>query len=179
MRAGSLGDPTSRRSWYLILGVAFCLHNSEEWLLAPQILQFMQSDAPSFLRDFYAGITVSELQGILLILTAILLAVIAIAAVFAAAAASAFAMMALAALLGLNAVFHVVLFIQTGVYVPGLVTAVLVSLPVAAALLVQARRQRWAPGPAFWAAVPVAVLVHGPVLDALFKMSLSLVRGRL
>jgi hypothetical protein len=167
----------SRRSWYLILGLAWCLHNAEEMLLASQMLQFMQSDAPGFLRDFYAGITVSELQGILLILTAVLLVVIAISAVFAATAASAFAMMVLAALLGLNAVFHIVLFIQTGVYVPGLVTAVLVSLPVGAALLRQARRQRWTPGPAFWAALPVAVLVHGPVLDALFKVSLSLVRG--
>ena len=177
MRAGSLGDPMSRRSWYLILGLAWCLHNAEEILLASQLLQFMQSDAPSFLRTGYAGITVSELQAVLLILSAVLLVVIAISAVSAASAASAFAVMMLAALLGLNAVFHIVLFIQTGVCVPGLVTAVLVSLPVAAALLVQARRQRWTPGPAFWAAGPVAVLVHGPVLDALFKVSLGLVRG--
>ena len=177
MRAGSLGNPIGRRSWYLILALAFSVHNSEEWLLASQMLRFMQSDAPAFLRDVYAGITVSELQGILLILTAVLLVVIAIAAVCAAATVSAFVMMVLAALLGLNAVFHIVMFIHTGVYLPGLVTAVLVSLPVAAALLVQARRRRWTPGPVFWAVVPVAVLVHGPVLDALFQLSLSLVRG--
>jgi hypothetical protein len=100
----------------------------------------MQSDAPGFLRDAYAGITGSELQAVLLILTAVLLVIIAIATVFRGAA-SAFAVMVVAALLGLNAVFHVVLFIHTGVFVAGLVTAVLVSLPVAAALLVQARRQ--------------------------------------
>jgi hypothetical protein len=176
-RPGSLGDRISRRSWILILGLAFGLHNSEEWLLAPQMLQFMQSDPPGFVRELYAGITVSELQGILLILTAVLLVVLAMAAVFSAAAGSAFAVMVFAALLGLNAVFHVLLFIQTGLYVPGLVTAVLVSLPVSAALLVHARRQRWTPGPAFWVAVPVALLVHGPVLDALFRLSLSLVRG--
>lgn len=167
----------SRRSWYLILGLAFGLHNSEEWLLAPQMLQFMQTEAPGFLRDVYAGITASEFQGILIILSAVLFLVIAIAAVFAEAAASVFAVMVVAALLGLNAVFHIVLFIQTGVYLPGLVTAVVVSVPVSAAVLVQARRQRWTPGPAFWAVVPVAVLVHGPVLDAFFKVSLSLVRG--
>src|SRR5262245_47214855 len=147
MRAGSLGDSMNRRSWHLILALAFCVHNSEEWLLARQMLQFMQSDAPAFLRDIYAGITVSELQGVLLILTGVVLVVIAIAAVFAAATVSAFAVMVLAALLGLNAVFHIVMFIQTGIYLPGLVTAVLVSLPVAAALLMQARRRRWTPGP--------------------------------
>src|SRR5262245_42596464 len=176
MRARSVGEPISRRWWFLILGLAFSLHNSEEWLLAPQMLEFMQSDAPGFLREIYSGITVPELQGVLLILTAFVLVLIAIAAVFAAAAASAFGMMVLAALLGLNAIFHIVMFIHTGIYLPGLVTAVLVSLPVAAALLVQARRQRWTPGPAFWAVVPVAVLVHGPVLDALFQVSLRLVR---
>ena len=67
MRAGSLGDAIGRRSWYLILALAFSVHNSEEWLLAPQMLRFMQSDAPAFLRDVYVGITVSELQGILLV----------------------------------------------------------------------------------------------------------------
>src|SRR5262245_4493278 len=36
MRAGSLADRISRRSWCLILALAFCVHNSEEWLLAPQ-----------------------------------------------------------------------------------------------------------------------------------------------
>jgi hypothetical protein len=169
------GGAISRRSWCLILALAWILHDSEEWLLAPQILSFMQSDAPGFLRDAYAGITGSELQAVLLILTAVLLVIIAIAAVFRGAA-PAFAMMVVAALLGLNAVFHVVLFIHTGVYAAGLVTAVLVSLPVAAALLVQARRQRWTAAPVFWAAVPVAVLVHGPVLDVLFKVSLSVVR---
>ena len=177
MQAGSLDDLISRRWWYLILGFAFVLHNSEEWLLAPQMLQYMQSDAPGFLRDFYAGITVSELQGTLLILTAIVLVVIAMATVFTAAVASAFGMMVLAALLGLNAVFHIILFIQTGVYVPGLVTAVVVSLPAAAALLVRARQQRWTPGPAFWTVVPLAMVVHGPVLDLLFNVSLSLVRA--
>jgi len=177
MRAGSLGDSISRRWWYLSLGLAFGLHNSEEALLAPQMLQFMQSAAPGFLRDIYAGITVSEFQGILLILTAVLLVVIAVAAIFASATASAFGMMVLAALLGLNAVFHVVLCIQTGTYMPGLVTAVLVSLPLAAALLVQAKRQRWTPAPAFWAVLPVAVVLHGPVLDALFKVGLTLLRA--
>jgi hypothetical protein len=117
------------------------------------------------------------LQAVLLILTAVLLVVIGIAAVFARAAAAAFGMMVVGALLGLNAVFHIALFIRTRVYLAGLVTAVLVSLPVAAALLVQARRQRWTPAPAYWAVLPVAVLVHGPVLDALFKVSLSVARG--
>jgi hypothetical protein len=177
MRAVSLSDRISRRWWYFVLGLAWIFHNSEEVVLAPQMLRFMQSDAPGFLRDFHAGISAWELQAVLVILTAVVLIVIATAAVFAAAAASAFGMTVLAALLGLNAVFHIGLLIETGVYSAGLATAVVVSLPVAASLLVQARRQRWIHASAFWAAAPAAVLIHGPVLDWLFKVSLSTVRG--
>lgn len=169
--------PLSRRSWCLILSLAWVLHDGEEWLLAPQMLQFMQSDAPDFVRNVYAGITVPDLQGVLLILTSVVLVVIATAARFASTAAGAFVTMVLAALLGLNAVFHIAMSIDTRIYVPGLFTAVLVSLPTAVALLVQARRQRWTPTPAFVAVVPAAVLVHGPVLDALFSVCLRVVRA--
>lgn len=177
MCADSPTNLASRRSWTLILGLAWILHNSEEVLLAGQMLNFMQLDAPGFLREAYAGITVPEVQGALLILTALLLGVTAMVAVFASTAASAFCVMVLAALLGLNAVFHIFLFLQTRVYAAGLVTALLVSLPVAARLFVEARRQRWMATPAIWAAVPAAVVVHGPVLDGLFAASINLVRG--
>ena len=166
----------SRRSWYITLGLALAIHNGEEVLRAAQMLQFMQSDAPGFLRESYTGIAVSELQGSLLILTAIAFVGIVVAAVFPVAAASAFGMMVLAALLGLNAVFHIVLSIQTAAYMPGLITAVLISLPVSVTLLIRARQQRWVSSGAFWTVLPVAVLIHGPVLSAAFRLSLRLVR---
>jgi hypothetical protein len=177
MRVDLLGGRISRRSWYSILGLAWILHNIEEVLLAPQMLRFMQSDAPGFLRHAYAGITVPELRAVLLLLTAALLIVIAIAAAFPNTAASAFGLIMFTALLGLNAVFHIGLFMQTGVYAAGLATAVLLSLPVTAALLAQAKQQRWIASRAFWTALPAAILIHGPVLDGLFKASLSTVRG--
>ena len=166
----------SRRSWYLVLGLALFLHNAEEILRATHMLRFMQLDAPGFLREAYAGITVSELQGILLILTAITFLGIVVAAVFPAAAASAIGMMALAALLALNAVFHIVMSIQYRAYLPGLVTALLITLPVSVTLLVRARQQRWVPAGVFWTILPASVLIHGPVLDVLFRTSLSLAR---
>jgi hypothetical protein len=166
----------SRRAWCLILGLALTLHNGEEALRATQMLQFMQSDAPGFLREAYAGITVSELRGALLILTAIVLLGMAVAAVFSATTAAAFGLMVLAALLGLNAVFHIVLSIQAQADLPGLVTALLISLPVSITLLVRARQQRWVSARAFWAVLPVAVLIHGPVLDAIFRVCLGVMR---
>jgi len=166
----------SRRFWYLILGLALSLHNAEEILRATQYLQFMQSDAPDFLRDAYAGITVSELQGSLLVLTATAVLGTGVATVFSAAAASAFGMMVLAAFLGLNAIFHLILSIQAGAYNPGLVTALLISLPISITLLVRARQQRWVSARTFWMVLPTAVLIHGPILDVAFRVALRLVR---
>jgi hypothetical protein len=167
----------SRRSWFLILGLALAVHNGEEWLYATDMLQFMRTEAPAHVRDFHAGITVSELQGSLLILTALAFLGSAVAAAFPNAVASVFGMMVLAAVLALNAIFHIVLSMLAGAYNPGLVTALLISLPLSITLLVRARQQRWVSARAFWFVVPAALLVHGPVLDVLFRWCLRLARA--
>src|SRR5687768_789611 len=52
-----------------------------------------------------------------------------------------------------------------------------ITLPISVTLLERAKHQLWVPSRAFWAAVAVGVVVHGPVLDALFRMSLNLMRA--
>ena len=118
----------SRRSCYLLVGFAFAIHNGEEALHAGRLLQFMQSEAPGFLRDFYAGITVVELQANLLILTLLGFVVTAVARRSSTTLASAFGMMVFAAVLGLNAFLHIGLSIASRSYMPGLVTALLITV---------------------------------------------------
>jgi hypothetical protein len=166
----------SRRSRYLLVGFAFALHNGEEALTARRMLQFMRSEAPGFLRDFYAGITVFELQANLLILTVLGFVVTAVAVRSSSSFASAFGMMVFAALLALNALLHIGLSIASRSYMPGLVTALLITLPVSALLLLRAKHEAWVSTSAFWAVIPVAALVHGPVLGAFLRTSLLLMR---
>lgn len=164
----------SRSAWYLLVGLAFALHNSEEGLAARRLLEFLQSHAPRFLREFYAGITVFELQVGLIILTALGIVVTAVAVRSSTASASAFGMMVFAAVLGLNAVAHIGLSIAARSYMPGLVTAIVLTLPVSVLLLLRARREAWVTTSVFWAAFPVAALVHGPLLAAFLQISLML-----
>lgn len=166
----------SRRAWFLLVGAAFTLHNGEEALAAPRLLEFMLTRGPGFLRDFYAGVTPSELQASLLILTALGLVVTAAATRAPAAPASAFAMMVFAALLGLNAVAHLGLAVVARAYMPGLVTALLINLPLSTMLLLHARREGWVSRAAFWAVIPVGLVLHGPVLAAFLRMNIALLR---
>ena len=164
----------SRSAWYLLVGLAFAVHNSEEGLAAGRLLEFLQSDAPRFLRELYAGITVFELQVGLIVLTALGIVVTAVAVRSSTASASAFGMMVFAAVLGLNAVAHIGLSIAARSYVPGLVTAIVITLPVSVLLLLRARREAWLSTSVFWAIFPVAALVHGPLLAAFLRISLML-----
>lgn len=166
----------SRRSWYLLVGFAFAVHNGEEALTARRLLRFMQSDAPGFVRDFYAGITVGELQASLLVLTVLGVVVTGVAMRSSTTSASAFGMMVFAALLGLNALAHIGLSIASRSYMPGVATAVSITLPVSALLLLRGKHEAWVSTSAFWAVVPVAAVLHGPGLGAFLRASLLLMR---
>jgi uncharacterized membrane protein YoaK (UPF0700 family) len=166
----------NRRWRYLLTALAFAVHNGEEALAAERLLDFARTRAPSFLRDFYAGITPSELQASLLILTAVGLVVTAIAARSPGAPGSAFAMTVFAALLGLNAVAHIGLAFVARSYMPGLMTALLINLPLSATLILHARRETWVSPAALWAVFPVGVVLHGPVLAAFLRMNIAMLR---
>ncbi len=50
-------------------------------------------------------------------------------------------------------------------------------LTVLVLVLVRARQEAWVPGPVFRVVIPVAALIHGPVLAAFLRISLQLTRG--
>jgi hypothetical protein len=157
-------DSVSRRAWYLIIGVVFAVHNAEEATAAPRMLEFMQFGAPIALRAFYDGVDVAELRFSLAILTLLGMALTAIAARLALGPRWAYVMLVFAAVIGLNALAHVVLSGIARTYIPGLATALLLTLPVAILVLVRARRDNWVSATAYWTAFPMALVIHGPVL---------------
>lgn len=79
------------------------------------------------------------------------------------------AFVALQMVLALNAVAHIVsaVLLFQG-YNPGLVTALLFTLPLATWILQRAWRERWVSHAALCASLPVALVLHGPVLWAAF-----------
>ncbi len=77
------------------------------------------------------------------------------------------------AVIGLNALVHLALSVVFGLYMPGLITAVFLVLPVSVAALARGWRERWVAPGAYWTILPAAILVHGPVLAAFIRRNKS------
>lgn len=169
-------ENVNKRSWYFLTALALALHNAEEAATAPRLLELMQGRAPGFLRSFYAGIQVSELRTSLLVLTVVALLLATAARRVPGSTGWSYTMLLFGAVIGLNAVAHVGLSIAFGTYVPGLVTAVALTLPVSLAVLVRGWRDRWIHPAAYWAILPAAVVVHGPVLAVFIRTTIGVFR---
>jgi hypothetical protein len=167
----------SRRSLYLLTALAFGLHNTEEAIAASRMIELMQSRAPSLLRDFYAGIAVSELRISLLILTTLFVLVAGIAARSPAKVSSAYVMLVFGGFIGLNALVHVVLSFAFRTYMPGLLSALLLTLPASVVLLARGRRERWVSPRLYWTIFPAAVLIHGPIMVGFLRASIGVARA--
>jgi hypothetical protein len=166
----------NRRAWYLLTAVAFALHNAEEAAAAPRLLDLLQSRAPTFLRSFYAGIQVSELRTSLFVLTVVALLLATAARRAPSAPGWSYTMLVFAAVIGLNALAHVSLSIAFGTYMPGLITAGVLTLPVSMAVLMRGWRDRWALPAAYWTILPTAVIVHGPALAVFIGTTIGVLR---
>jgi len=166
----------SRRSWYVLTALAFALHNAEEAVAAPRMVELMQSRAPMFLRSLYSGIQVSELRASLLVLTLIALLLVAAASRAPGARGWSYVMLLLAAVIGLNALAHLGLAIAFGTYMPGLITALVLTLPVSIAVLARAWHDRWVAPGAYCTVLPAAVVLHGPVLAVFIRASIRAFR---
>jgi Protein of unknown function with HXXEE motif len=133
----------SRRAWYLSVALAFAIHNAEEATAAPRLLNFMQSIGPMAFRAFYEGITASELRASLVVLTLLGIIITAFAVRSPHRPPRAYAMLVFAAVIALNALAHVALSGIYRAYMPGLVTALLVTMPVGVMIFFRARRDAW------------------------------------
>ena len=173
----SLRGLVSRRSLYLLGALAFGLHNTEEAIAASRMLELMQSRAPSLLRDFYAGIEVSEFRISLLILTALGVLVAAIAAQSPTKGSSSYVMLVFGGFIGLNALAHIGLTFAVREYMPGLLSALVLTLPASIVLLARGRRECWVSSSAYWTVLPVAVLIHGPVMVGFIRASIGVARA--
>jgi Protein of unknown function with HXXEE motif len=169
-------ENVDKRSWYFLTALAFGLHNVEEAAAAPRMLELMQSRAPMFLRSFYTGIQVSELRTSLIVLTVVALLLATAASRAPGAPGWSYTMLLFCAVIGLNALAHVSLSIAFGTYMPGLITALVLTLPVSVAVLVRGWRDRWVLPSAYWTILPAAVVVHGPVLAVFIRTTISVFR---
>lgn len=159
----------TRSRWYILVACAFTLHNTEEALGAPAMVRQLQTQAPRFLRSFYSQVDVSDLRLGLAVLTLLGIALALIAIRTPRATSSAYAMLAFATVIGINASAHIVLSVIFRAYMPGLLTATFLCVPVAIALWYRVWKDAWIPRTWLWTVVPAALLVHFPLLAGFIR----------
>jgi hypothetical protein len=163
-----------KRALYVLVAIVFVLHNAEEGIAAAQMIGFMQSQAPAFLRGLYEGVGVAELRISLAILTLVGVLVTVLCVRRATGAGSSYSMLLFASVIGVNAVMHIALAAAAGAYMPGILTAVTMTLPLAVVLLLRGRREMWVSSGTYWTLLPAALVVHGPVLAAFVRASVTI-----
>ena len=78
--------------------------------------------------------------------------------------AAGYALLAIQATMLLNVASHVAVAVVLRAYGPGLVTALFVNLPFSLWLMNVAWVEHWYSQPALLSLIPLALLLHGPVL---------------
>jgi hypothetical protein len=148
------------------------VHNTEEAATFPRYLPLVLERLPEAWRSIAGPISLGQLWAALAIVTLIPFALGAWAALRPADVAPVWLLLLIQATLLLNVVWHVgaALFLFQG-YAPGLVTAVLLNLPLSIYLMHRAARENWVSPRARRALLPGALVVHGPVLWGLLVLS--------
>lgn len=145
----------------LLLAVAVFLHNLEEWValgLMPEVLGRVEA---------LSGLAMPDLATIragLVVFAAFPLVILWRFAAYPTPRLT-FVTCMIGAMTAANALMpHLALALATGGYVPGLLSAVLLTLPVGTATLWRARRDRWLPPRRWLAAIVLGVLLIPAVL---------------
>lgn len=134
----------------------FALHNLEEWLALQTFLPLLGRRAP-LLADHLPSITQ---YGVALIVISILPFVFALLR-------QVYLLVITQAVVAINVVSHVVAALLFRGYTPGLLTAVAINLPFSLYFFRKLRESGTVRGGRVRRIVPIAILLHGPVLVGL------------
>ena len=165
----------SRRSTLWLIPAFLLLHNTEEALAfqhyLPQIVGHISRWGPGIIHISYSQILLA-----LTLATLIPLALVAWAVRRPDQASALWFALLVQVVVLLNVFSHLAaaLFVMRG-YSPGLLTAMLINLPFSLYLLRRAASEQWLSRRALWLTVPAALLVHGPLLLGLIRLSGQLV----
>jgi len=160
-----------------LVPLAVALHNLEEAVLMRGLLPLDPARLPEPLRGIVPHVTYPRFAVALLVVTVIPFAIAVAGHLRRSGGATVFLLLATQAVLLLNVLSHIGSAILLRGYSPGLVTALLVNLPVSVYLFRRAAREHWLSRRALRALPIVAVLVHGPGIVALFALAAWLMPG--
>jgi Protein of unknown function with HXXEE motif len=148
------------------LPVAVLLHNAEEAAMVARYLPIVRARLPAAVQEMTPA--AEELYVALVVVTAIPAALALLARWPATSRLAVYGLLVVAAVLLVNVVWHLGAAVWLGGYAPGVVTAVVINLPVAAVALSRSRHRGLVSRRGVWRLFLIALLLHGPVLIGLF-----------
>jgi len=155
----------SRRTVAWLVFFLFTLHNAEEAIAFRTYLPRVATLLPEPFASVAARLTYPAMLETLVVVTLLGFVVALAASTWPQSPRALWPLLALEAVIGLNVVAHALLAVVVfHGYGPGLLTALAINAPFAVYCFRRARRECWVSDAALAATVPVAVVVHGPVL---------------
>ena len=165
-------EPSAPRAALWAIPGAMALHNLEEALTFGRYLPLVRERAPAVARPLVAGVTYRQLLVALAAATLLAVAVAGWAWLRPHSRAARWGALVLQAVMAINVVSHAAAaLVVTRGYAPGLVTALLLELPLSVYVFRRASRERWLRRGALRLIAPAALLVHGPGLVALILLA--------
>jgi hypothetical protein len=148
---------------------AVLVHNIEEWMTlarySPRVRALLPDVARAWMPD------VRYVYVALAAATAIPIALALLAHGRAGRSWATYAIFLVAAVMLVNVFWHLAAATSLDGYAPGVVTAVVINLPVMSVVLRWARREAWLSTGALWMYVAIGVMLHGAGLLALFALA--------
>ncbi len=159
----------SQRTLLCFVPVAIAVHNLEEALFLRAFLPFVNQRLRASVGTAAPRLTTSTYFIAFFVTTVIPFAIAAIGDLSRKRGAAVYAMMTIVVSMLINVAVHVGGAVLVGGYVPGLVTAVSINLPLFAYVVWRAADEQWVRR---WPAIIVAaVLLHGPGLWTLLLIA--------
>jgi hypothetical protein len=149
----------------------FLLHNCEEALTMRATLEEVRSGMPRFLRVFLPPVTYEQFLVSLVLLTALVFCVAWFGNLERDRSWGSYALVGVQMVLLLNVLAHGMTLAVVGGYTAGSITSLLVNLPFSLYLLGRALREGWVVRGAFLVMIPLAFVVHTPILFGVLFLS--------
>ena len=167
----------SRRVVIWLIPILLALHNAEEAMTFRRYAPRVAALLPPTFASVAARLTPASFVLALAVLTLLAFVLALLADVRPQSQRRLWLLLALQAAIGLNVLAHVftAAVVLRG-YGPGLATALMLNAPFTVYCFLHARRERWVSAAALRATVPMAFVLHGPVLLAGLWLAASLSR---
>ena len=154
-----------------LVPLLFFVHNCEEGIMMRVTLDEVRSGMPRFLRVFLPPVSYEQFLVALVLLTALAFCAALYGGIDRSQSWGVYVLVGLQMVLLLNVVAHVATLAVVGHYTAGSATSLLVNLPFSLYLLGRALKEEWVGRRGFLLLIPVAFVVHTPILFGLLFIS--------